>query len=123
LKFSRITSRFIICILCISILFTGCYSYYTIPNEDYSKIENMEDIKIVYTNGKEFVVEKNDTAYAKVIEDSLIVKRGLEIKVIQMNEVEKIKENRFDLGGTITLVLFGLTLLVIGFYSTFDTGG
>ena len=87
MKFSHITLHLIICILCISILITGCHSYYTIPNDDYSKIENMEDIKIVYTNGKEFVVEKNDTTYAKVIEDSLIVKRGLEIKVIQMNEV------------------------------------
>lgn len=77
----------------------------------------MEDIKIVYTNGKEFVVEKNDTTYAKVIEDSLIVKRGLEIKFIQMDEVEKIKESRFDLGGTITISLVALTILVVLFFS------
>jgi hypothetical protein len=83
----------------------------------------MEDIKIVYTNGKEFVVEKNDTTNARIIGDSLVVVQGVEKKFIQMNEVEKIKENRFDVGGTITLVLLGLTLLVIGFYSTFDTGG
>lgn len=102
------------------ILLTGCYSYYTIPNDDYSKIENMEDIKIVITSGKEFVVENNDTTHAKVNEDSLIVKRGLEIKIIQMNEVEKIKENRFDLGGTITLSLVGLTILVVLFFSTFS---
>jgi hypothetical protein len=123
LKFSHLTLRFIICILCISILFTGCYSYYTIPSEDYSKIENMEDIKIVYTNGKEFVVEKNDTTYAKVIGDSLIVKRGLENKFIQMNEVEKIRENRFNLVATITLTVVGLAILFVVFASNISPGG
>jgi len=123
LKFSHITFHFTIWILSISILFTGCYSYYTIPNDDYSKIENMEDIKIVYTNGKEFVVEKNDTTYTKVIEDSLIVKRGLEIKIIQMNEVEKIRESRFNLVGTITLTVVGLAILFVVFASNYSPGG
>lgn len=122
MKISRITFRSIICILCISILITGCYSYYSIPNDDYSKIDNMEDIKIVYTNGKEFVVEKNDTTYAKVIEDSLIVKRGLEIKIIQMKEVEKIRENRFNLVGTITLTVVGLAISFVMFASYYSSG-
>ncbi len=82
----------------------------------------MEDIKIVYTNGKEFVVEKNDTTYAKVIEDSLIVKRGVEKKFIQMNEVKKIKENRFDLGGTITVIIIPLIILVAYFFANFSLG-
>ena len=96
-------------------MFTGCYSYYTIPNDDYSKIENMEDIKIVYTNGKEFIVEKNDTTNARIIEDSLVVNQGFEKKFIQMNEVEKIRENRFDLGGTITVIIIPLIILVAYF--------
>jgi hypothetical protein len=104
-------------------LFTGCYSYYTIPNDDYSKIENLEDIKIVYTNGKEFTIEKNDTTYAKVIGDSLIVNRGSEIKVIQMNEVEKIRENRFNLVGTITLTVVGLAILFVVFASNYRPAG
>jgi len=123
LKFSHITFPFTIWILSISILFTGCYSYYTIPNDDYSKIENLEDIKIVYTNGKEFTIEKNDTTYAKVIGDSLIVNRGSEIKVIQMNEVEKIRENRFNLVGTIALTVVGLAILFVVFASNYRPAG
>lgn len=105
------------CILCISILFTGCHSYYTIPNEDYGKIESMEDIKIVYTNGKEFVVEINNTTNVRIIGDSLVVHQGAEEKFIHMSEVEKIKVNRFDLGGTITISLVALTILVVLFLS------
>jgi hypothetical protein len=104
-------------------LFTGCYSYYTIPNDDYSKIENLEDIKIVYTNGKEFTIEKNDTTYAKVIGDSLIVNRGSGKKVIQMNEVEEIRENRFNLVGTITLTVVGLAILFVVFASYYRPAG
>jgi hypothetical protein len=98
-------------------MLTGCHSYFTIPKEDYNKISTMEDIKIVYTNAKEFIVEKNDTTYAKVSGDSLIVNRGTEEKFIQMSEVEKIKESRFDLGGTITISLVALTILVVLFFS------
>jgi len=83
----------------------------------------MEDIKIVYTNGKEFIVENNDTTEAKIVGDSLIVYHGVEKNLIAMNEISKIKENRFDLGGTITLTLLGLMILVIVFYSTYDVGG
>ena len=77
----------------------------------------MEDIKIVYTNGKEFVVEKNDSTYFKVIDDSLVVSKGEEMKLIPMSEIAKIKENRFDLGGTITISLVALTILVVLFFS------
>jgi hypothetical protein len=77
----------------------------------------MEDIKIVYTNGKEFVVEKNDTINARIIGDSLVVIHGVEKKFIQMSEIEKIRENRFDLGGTITISLVALTILVVLFFS------
>jgi len=96
---------------------TGCHSYFVIPKDSYSKVETMEDIKIVYKDGKEFIVEKNDTTYAKVTGDSLIVNRGTEKKFIQMSEIEKIKESRFDLGGTITISLVALTILVVLFFS------
>lgn len=77
----------------------------------------MEDIKIVYTNGKECVVEKNDTVNYRMIGDSLVVNQGNNQKIILMNEVDKIKENRFDLGGTITVSLVALTILVVVFLS------
>jgi hypothetical protein len=76
--------------LSVSILLTGCHSYYTISKDDYSNIETMEDIKIVYTNGKEFTIEKDDTTFVKIEADSLEVYRGTEETVIPMSEIEKI---------------------------------
>lgn len=114
---SKFTVQFIICILSVSILLTGCHSYYVILKDNYHKINSMEDIKIVYTNGKECVVEKNDTVNYRMIGDSLVVNQGNNQKIILMNEVDKIKENRFDLGGTITVSLVALTILVVVFLS------
>ena len=115
--------RFIVFLLSLSILLTGCHSFYEVPKDDYSNLEKMNDIKVVYKNGKEFIVEKDDTTNIKMVEDSLIVHQGIETKSIGMNEVEKIRESRFDLGGTITLTLIGLTILVILFFSNYSPGG
>ena len=115
--------RFIVFLLSVSILLTGCHSFYEVPKDDYSNIEKMNDIKVVYKNGKEFVVEKDDTTNIKMVGDSLIVHQGIETQSIGMNEVEKIRESRFDLGGTITLTLIGLTILVIVFFSNYSPGG
>jgi hypothetical protein len=104
-------------------MLTCCHSYFTIPKEDYDKISTMEDIKIIYGSGKEFVVEENDTTNARIIGDSLVVIQGVEKKIIQMNEVEKIKENRFDLGGTITVIIIPLIILVAYFFANFSPGG
>ena len=83
----------------------------------------MEDIKIVFMNGKEFTIEKDDTTRVKIGGDSLVVYQGTKQKIIQMTEVDKIKENRFDLGGTITITLIGLTILFIVFASNYSPGG
>ena len=120
MQISSISYQLIIILLSFSILSTGCYSYYTIPNKDYSKLDSMEDVKIVYTNGKEFVVKKNDTTEAKIVGDSLIVYRGVEKNLIAMNEISKIKENRFDLGGTITVIIIPLIILVSYFFANFS---
>ena len=120
MKSLNFTFHFTVLLLSVSILITGCYSYYTIPNKDYSKLDSMEDVKIVYTNGKEFVVKKNDTTEAKIMGDSLIVYRGVEKNLIAMNEISKIKENRFDLGGTITVIIIPLIILVSYFFANFS---
>jgi len=96
---------------------TACHSYYVIPKDSYSKVEKMEDIKIVFMNGKELIVEKDDTTKVKIGGDSLVVYQGTKQKIIQMAEVDKIKESRFDLGGTITISLVALTILVVLFFS------
>lgn len=122
-KFSSVYSGLVIILLSFSILITGCHSYYTIPKEDYSKIKTMEDVKIVYTNGKEFVIEKDDTTSLNIARDSLEVYSGSEETVIPMSEIEKIKENRFDLGGTITIVMIPLIILVASFIALINPGG
>ncbi|MCZ7613699.1 MAG: hypothetical protein M5T52_09210 [Ignavibacteriaceae bacterium] len=94
-------------------MFTGCHSYFVIPKADYTKISTMEDIKIVHTNGREFIVEKNDSTNVQIAGDSLVISEGTQKKIILMDDVGKLKENRFDLGGTITLSLVGLTIVVI----------
>jgi hypothetical protein len=94
-----------------------------VPIDNYSNLEKMNDIKVVYKNGKEFIVEKDDTTNIKMVEDSLIVYEGTNKKSVGMNEVEKIRESRFDLGGTITLTLIGLTILIIVFFSNYSPGG
>jgi len=115
--------RVIVFLLSISILLTGCHSFYEVPKEDYNNLERMNDIKVVYKNGKEFVIEKEDTTNIKMVGDSLIVHQGIETQYIGMNDVEKIRESRFDLGGTITLTLIGLTILFIVFASNYSPGG
>ena len=109
--------RFIVFLLSVSILLTGCHSFYEVPKEDYNNLERMNDIKVVYKNGKEFVVEKDDTTNVKIVEDSLIVSQGIETKYIGMSEIEKIRESRFDLGGTITISIVAVTFLLVLFLS------
>lgn len=120
MKNSSFIFQITIFLLSLSILLTGCHSFYEIPKEEHEKIDQMDDIKVLYKNGKEFVVEKNDTTNVKMIGDSLIVYQGINTKSIGMNEVEKIKESRFDLGGTITISIVTFTLLLVLFLSTFS---
>lgn len=104
-------------------MLTGCYSFFEVPKNGYSNLEKMNDIKIVYKNGKEFVVEKDDTTNVKIVGDSLIVYQGSEKKLIGVSEVEKIRESRFDLGGTITISIILFTFFLVLFLSsdTFKT--
>ena len=94
-------------------MLTGCHSFFEVPKEDYSNLEKMNDIKIVYKNGKEFIVEKDDTTNIKIVVDSLIVHQGIETKSIGMSEVEKIRESRFDFGGTFSLIVGTLVLIIL----------
>ncbi len=123
MKYSVATFSFIVFLLSVSILLTGCHSFFEVPKDDYNNLEKMNDIKVVYKNGKEFVIEKDDTTNIKMVGDSLIVHQGIETQYIGMNDVEKIRESRFDLGGTITLTLIGLTILFIVFASNYSPGG
>ncbi len=105
--------RFIVFLLSLSILLSGCHSFFEVPKDDYNNLEKMNDIKIVYKNGKEFVVEKDDTTNIKMVGDSLIVHQGIETQYIGLIDVEKIRESRFDFGGTFSLIVGTLVLVIL----------
>ena len=109
--------RFITYLLSITIIFTGCHSFYEIPTEDFRNIDTMDDIKIVYKNGKEFVVEKDDTTNINFQDSTLVIKKGVDTQFVKMSDVDKLKENRSDLGGTITLAILITTGLLVWFVS------
>ena len=109
--------QIIVILLSISILLTGCHSFFEVPRDDYNNLDKMNDIKVVYKNGKEFIVEKDDTTNIKIAGDSLIVNQGTNTKFIGMNEVEKIRESRFDLGATLTLSIVAFTFFLVLFLS------
>ncbi|HCY76694.1 MAG TPA: hypothetical protein DHV28_12310 [Ignavibacteriales bacterium] len=129
MKYSVATFRFIVFLLSVSIVLTGCHSYFEVSRDDYSNLEKMNDIKVVYKDGKEFIVEKDDTTNVKMVEDSLIVYQGIETKSIGMNEVEKIRESRFDFGRTLSLVVGTVVgfILAVGLFvwamGGYDPGG
>ena len=110
---SIIAFRFIVFLLSASILLMGCHSFYEIPKEEYGNIDQMDDIKIVYKNGKEFVVEKDDSTNIKLVGNSLVVYQGTEKKFIGMSEVEKLRELRFDFGATFSLIVGTLVLIIL----------
>lgn len=118
MKHSVTSFHFIVFLLSLSILLTGCHSFFEVPKDDYSNLEKMNHIKVVYKNRKEFVVEKDDTTNVKIVGDSSIVYQGSEKKLIGMNEVEKIRESRFDLGGTITISIILFTFFLVLFLSS-----
>ena len=113
MKNSSFIFQITIFLLSLSILLTGCHSFYEVLKDEYSNLERMNDIKVVYKNGKEFVVEKDDTTNVKMIGDSLIVYQGANTKSIGMSEVEKIRESRFDFGGTLSLIIGSLVLIIL----------
>ena len=62
---STFSFRIIIALFSISVLITGCHSFFEVPKQEYNSLDKMSDIKIVYKNGKEFIVEKDDTTNIK----------------------------------------------------------
>lgn len=113
MKNSNIVIRVMVLLLSISILSTGCHSYYEVSKDDYGNLEKLNDIKIVYKNGKEFIVEKDDTTNVKIVGDSLVVSQGTEKKLIGMNEIDKIRESKFDYGGTITTTILTVAFFIV----------
>ena len=117
MKKSMLAFKGMVVLLSLAIILTGCYSFYEIPKEEYKNLNQLDDIKIVYKNGREFVVEKDDTTNIELQNSTLIVKSGNDKKIINMSDVNKLKERRSDLGGTITLSVVIVASLLVLFLS------
>ncbi len=114
MKKSMLAFKGMVVLLSLAIILTGCHSFYEIPKEEYKNLNQLDDIKIVYKNGREFVVEKDDSTNIELQNSTLIVQSGNDKKIINMSDVNKLKERRSDLGGTITLsVVIFASLLVL----------
>jgi len=114
MKKSMLAFKGMVVLLSLAIILTGCHSFYEIPKEEYKILNQLDDIKIVYKNGREFVVEKDDSTNIELQNSTLIVQSGNDKKIINMSDVNKLKERRSDLGGTITLsVVIFASLLVL----------
>lgn len=105
--------RYITYLLSLTVILTGCHSFYEIPLENYKNIDTVDDIKVVYKNGKEFVIEKDDTTNISFRDSVLVVQSGIDKKIISMNDVNQLRERRSDLGGTITLSIIALVLIIL----------
>lgn len=117
MKKSMLAFRGMVVLLSLAIILTGCHSFYEIPKEEYKNLNQLDDIKIVYKNGREFVVEKDDSTNIELKYSTLIVKSGNDKKIINMSDVNKLKERRSDLGGTITLSVVIVASLLVLFLS------
>lgn len=117
MKKSMLAFKGMVVLLSLAIILTGCHSFYEIPKEEYKNLNQLDDIKIVYKNGREFVVEKDDTTNIELQNSTLIVKSGNDKKIINMSAVNKLKERRSDLGGTITLSVVIVASLLVLFLS------
>jgi hypothetical protein len=105
--------RFLVFLLTASVLLSGCHSFYEIPKTEYNNISQIDEIKVVYNNGKEFVVEKDDTTNINFLDSMLVVQCGIDKTIINIKELSKLKERRFDLGGTLTISIIAIVLIIL----------
>lgn len=107
----------IVTLLCISILISGCCSYFPISSNDLLNNKPENKIKIILNNKKEVIVENlKDIDFANF--DEIVALQNDSTKVtFSLIEVEKISEERFDFGKTFFSTLWimgGAFALLIG---------
>lgn len=107
---------FIVILLCISITLTGCYTYFPVTNNDFSKVKADSKLKILLKDKREVIVNNlNDLRFSNA--DSIIIYQNDTVKLtFSYSEFEKIYQERFDFGKTIfgTFWIAVATIIVIG---------
>lgn len=103
-------------IIVIFIGLSGCYSYRSISMEDYKQDKEHNSIKFLLKSGEEIIISEKDSVQISADDDKVLLSRRGDERTINFNEIEKIKEERFDYFkmclGT-SWITFGLILAIM----------
>ncbi len=115
---------FIITLLSISILITGCYSFFTISSNDLINKEDKNKVKIILKDKKEVIIENSKYIITSNPDEIVILQTDSTRVTYSLIEIEKILEEKFDFGKTffatfwisavILLAVLGITVLLYG---------
>ncbi len=75
---------------------TGCYSYRSISMEDYKQDKEHNSIKLLLKSGEEVIISEKDSVQISAEDDKIFISRQGDERTINFNDIEKIKEERFD---------------------------
>jgi len=95
---------------------TGCYSYRSISMEDYKQDKEHNSIKLLLKSGEEVIISEKYSVQISAEDDKIFISRQGDERTINFNDIEKIKEERFDYFkmclGT-SWITFGLILAIM----------
>lgn len=94
--------------------FSGCFSYHSISLEDYKQDKEHNSIKLLLKSGEEINISEKDSVQLLVDNEKILLSKKWDEKIIYINDIEKIKEEKFDFLKTcfgISWVLF-ITILI-----------
>ncbi|MEN8191906.1 MAG: hypothetical protein ABFS12_03760 [Bacteroidota bacterium] len=103
---------FVITLLSISFLNTGCYSYFAISSDELSNKETENKIKIILKDKKEVITENSKVIITSDLDEIIILQTNSTRVTYSLDEVEKILEEKFDFGKTFFSV-FWLSILTL----------
>lgn len=118
---------FIAILLCISVTFMGCYTFFPVSNNEFSNINQEKKIKIVLKDKREFIVNNISDINLSNPDKIEIYQRDNSLFIFSLTEIEKISEEIFDLVKTffagMWITIGVIAVLVIIIYISTDGKG
>ncbi len=91
--------KFLSVFLCFSTNFTGCFSYFSVSNNDFSNIQHETRIRIILKDNREFIVQNiNEINFSKP--DTIQLFQNDKLITLSADEIRKLAEEKFDFGKT-----------------------
>ncbi len=116
--------KFLASFLCFSINFTGCFSYFSVSNNDFSNIDPETKVRIILKDNREFIVQNiNEINFSKP--DTIEIFQNDKLITFSADEIRKVAEEKFDFGKTFFSGLWISIGIVAGLLGIFYiwTGG